>query len=168
MHRQFRFQFQPERIDPANQSYDIRADVWSLGITLVELATAVFPYRNCNTDFEVLTKVLTSSPPSLPDDQEFSSNFRDFVKLCLQKDYEARPKYPDLLKHPFLQRAELESVDVAGWFRDVALSSGIQLSNPQLVASASGVVSSNAIASASSPTSVSIQRPLSSASDQNR
>lgn len=157
----------PERIDPANQSYDIRADVWSLGITLVELATAVFPYRNCNTDFEVLTKVLTSNPPSLPEDQEFSSDFRDFVKLCLQKNYEARPKYPDLLKHPFLQRAEQEAVDVAGWFRDVALSSGIQLSNPQLVASASGAISSSAIASASSPT-FSIQRPSSSASDQNR
>ncbi|XP_062558094.1 dual specificity mitogen-activated protein kinase kinase hemipterous-like isoform X4 [Armigeres subalbatus] len=158
----------PERIDPANQSYDIRADVWSLGITLVELATAMFPYRNCKTDFEVLTKVLTSSPPSLPEDQDFSSHFRDFVKLCLQKNYEARPKYPDLLKHPFLQRAKQEDVDVAGWFREVASSSGIQLSTPQLVASASGVTSSSLVGSGSSPTSVGIQRPSSSASDQNR
>ncbi|KXJ82983.1 hypothetical protein RP20_CCG010025 [Aedes albopictus] len=160
----------PERIDPANQSYDIRADVWSLGITLVELATAMFPYRNCKTDFEVLTKVLQSSPPSLPEDQDFSSHFRDFVKLCLQKNFEARPKYPDLLKHPFLQRAKQEDVDVAGWFRDVAFSSGIQLSStPQLVASgSSGVTSSSLVGTGSSPTSVSIQRPSSSASDQNR
>ncbi|EAT45352.1 AAEL003359-PA, partial [Aedes aegypti] len=159
----------PERIDPANQSYDIRADVWSLGITLVELATAMFPYRNCKTDFEVLTKVLTSNPPSLPEDQDFSSHFRDFVKVCLRKNYEDRPKYPDLLKHPFLQRAKQEEVDVAGWFRDVAFSSGIQLSTtPQLVASGSGVSSSSLVGSGSSPTSVSIQRPSSSASDQNR
>lgn len=74
------FIFQPERIDPNNMKYDIRADVWSLGITLVELATGSFPYKECSTDFEVLTRVLESEPPSLPTDAGFSLDFQTFVK----------------------------------------------------------------------------------------
>lgn len=59
----------------------MRADVWSLGITLVELATGVFPYQDCKTDFEVLTKVIGQEPPKLPEDKEFSDEFRQFV-IC--------------------------------------------------------------------------------------
>lgn len=72
---------QPERIDPKKPKYDIRADVWSLGITLVELATGRSPYEGCNIDFEVLTKILDHEPPSLPygDGCDFSQDFRDFV-----------------------------------------------------------------------------------------
>uniref|UniRef100_A0A6P7G6H7 mitogen-activated protein kinase kinase n=1 Tax=Diabrotica virgifera virgifera TaxID=50390 RepID=A0A6P7G6H7_DIAVI len=73
----------PERIeppDPQNPDYDIRADVWSLGITLVEMATGVFPYQDCKTDFEVLTKVIGQDPPTLPADKGFSEEFRSFVR----------------------------------------------------------------------------------------
>nr|XP_032637325.1 dual specificity mitogen-activated protein kinase kinase 7 isoform X7 [Chelonoidis abingdonii] len=73
----------PERIDPPDPTkpdYDIRADVWSLGISLVELATGQFPYKNCKTDFEVLTKVLQEDPPLLPNNMSFSVDFQSFVK----------------------------------------------------------------------------------------
>lgn len=72
--------FQPERIDIKDSEYDIRADVWSLGISLVELATACFPYKGCNTDFEVLARVIDSDPPALPTDQNFSLEFQSFVR----------------------------------------------------------------------------------------
>jgi mitogen-activated protein kinase kinase 7 len=45
----------------------------------VELATGNFPYKDCKTDFEVLTKVLQDDPPSLPPYPAFSSDFRNFV-----------------------------------------------------------------------------------------
>ena len=97
----------PERIDPPNPNkpdYDIRADVWSLGITLVELATGHFPYRDCKTDFEVLTKVLQDDPPLLPRNHGFSIEFCSFVRDCLMKNYRDRPKYKKLLNHPFIHR----------------------------------------------------------------
>lgn len=46
----------------------------------VELATGEFPYKNCRTDFEVLTKVLTEDPPLLPPGREFSHEFCSFVR----------------------------------------------------------------------------------------
>uniref|UniRef100_A0A8D3B369 Dual specificity mitogen-activated protein kinase kinase 7 n=1 Tax=Scophthalmus maximus TaxID=52904 RepID=A0A8D3B369_SCOMX len=112
----------PERIDPPDPTkpdYDIRADVWSLGISLVELATGQFPYKNCKTDFEVLTKVLQEDPPLLPLGMGFSLDFQSFVKDCLTKDHRKRPKYDRLLEHNFIRRYEVLEVDVAGWFQTV-------------------------------------------------
>ncbi|GLD72277.1 dual specificity mitogen-activated protein kinase kinase 7 isoform X3, partial [Lates japonicus] len=60
----------------------------------VELATGQFPYKNCKTDFEVLTKVLQEDPPLLPLSMGFSLDFQSFVKDCLTKDHRKRPKYP--------------------------------------------------------------------------
>lgn len=119
----------PERIDPKKPKYDIRADVWSLGITLVELATARSPYEGCNTDFEVLTKVLDSDPPSLPRDKGFSSDFLDFVSKCLTKNHQDRPKYPELLEQPFIKSYELTFVDIPLWFKSVVETSGIRTHN---------------------------------------
>ncbi|XP_012243077.1 dual specificity mitogen-activated protein kinase kinase hemipterous [Bombus impatiens] len=100
----------PERIDPPDPTkpdYDIRADVWSLGITLVELATGVFPYRDCKTDFEVLSRVVQDDPPSLPPDVLFSKEFRNFVSCCLTKNYKHRPKYHKLMEHPFIRKHDV-------------------------------------------------------------
>ena len=46
----------------------------------VELATGEFPYTNCKTDFEVLTKVLQEDPPLLPPGCGFSMDFCSFVR----------------------------------------------------------------------------------------
>ncbi|KAK5650520.1 hypothetical protein RI129_001549 [Pyrocoelia pectoralis] len=109
----------PERIepDPNNPDYDIRADVWSLGITLVELATGVYPYQDCKTDFEVLTKVIDQDPPILPENKDFSPEFRQFVSLCLTKDPKQRPKYNKLQNERFIRNYETADVNVGKWFR---------------------------------------------------
>ena len=115
----------PERINPPNPNkpdYDIRADVWSLGITLVELATGHFPYKDCKTEFEVLTKVIQDDPPCLPPD--FSPEFRQFVHDCLLKNHKDRPKYKKLLEHPFIVKYRNMNVDVEAWYSKVANHSG--------------------------------------------
>ncbi|XP_021237464.1 uncharacterized protein LOC110390466, partial [Numida meleagris] len=66
----------------------------------VELATGQFPYQNCKTDFEVLTKVLQEDPPLLPPAMGFSGDFQAFVRDCLTKDHRKRPKYNKLLVSP--------------------------------------------------------------------
>ncbi|XP_037810363.1 dual specificity mitogen-activated protein kinase kinase hemipterous-like isoform X2 [Lucilia sericata] len=118
----------PERIDPKKPKYDIRADVWSLGITLVELATARSPYEGCNTDFEVLTKVLESDPPRLPKDDNFhfSNQFHEFVSKCLTKNHNLRPKYPQLLELDFIKYYEQAEVDIPYWFKSVVDAAGIK------------------------------------------
>ncbi|NWQ82644.1 MP2K4 kinase, partial [Columbina picui] len=109
--------FQPERIDPSasRQGYDVRSDVWSLGITLYELATGRFPYPKWNSVFDQLTQVVKGDPPQLSnsEEREFSPSFINFVNLCLTKDESKRPKYKELLKHPFILMYEERTVDVA-------------------------------------------------------
>ncbi|KAI1884253.1 hypothetical protein AGOR_G00224540 [Albula goreensis] len=109
----------PERIDPSasRQGYDVRSDVWSLGITLYELATGRFPYPKWNSVFDQLTQVVKGDPPQLSnsEDRQFSPKFIAFVNLCLTKDESKRPKYKELLKHAFILMYEERSVDVASY-----------------------------------------------------
>jgi len=113
----------PERIDPQRaKGYDVRSDVWSLGITLIELATGKFPYPKWNSVFEQLTQVVHGDPPQLTNDNNrnsFTIDFINFVNLCLMKDESVRPKYTKLLEHSFIKRSADENVDVASFVTSI-------------------------------------------------
>ncbi|XP_017786916.1 PREDICTED: dual specificity mitogen-activated protein kinase kinase 4-like isoform X2 [Nicrophorus vespilloides] len=105
----------PERIDPQGcPGYDVRSDVWSLGITLIEVATGHFPYPRWSSVFDQLHQVVNGEPPQLSTNgNTFSQEFVQFVNTCLIKDETKRPKYNKLMEMPFIQKANSTNIDVA-------------------------------------------------------
>lgn len=96
----------PERIDPPRDraGYDIKSDVWSFGITLLEIASGRYPYNHARGFFEQLKSICSDEPPRLPRGR-FSTDFEEFLELCLKRDYQDRPKYDVLLEHPFIGKS---------------------------------------------------------------
>ncbi|KAJ8662395.1 hypothetical protein O0I10_002089 [Lichtheimia ornata] len=104
----------PERIKAAN-TYTVASDVWSLGLSLVEMAGGKYPYTYDNM-FAQLKAIVDEEPPTLP--EHFSDDARDFIASCLHKDAKERPTYAKLLDHPFIKKYEDVDVDMAKWAND--------------------------------------------------
>lgn len=94
----------PERIDPPRDSigYDIKSDVWSFGITMLEIATGRYPYHHARDFFEQLKSICKDDAPEVPKGR-FSANFESFIAHCLRKNFQSRPKYDQLMSDPFIE-----------------------------------------------------------------
>ncbi|XP_016300883.1 myosin-IIIb [Sinocyclocheilus anshuiensis] len=85
-------------------SYDARCDVWSLGITAIELADGDPPLAEMHP-VKALFKIPRNPSPTLRQPKHWCRSFCHFIAQCLIKDFETRPSVTHLLEHPFIKQA---------------------------------------------------------------
>ncbi|PSK58657.1 hypothetical protein B9Z65_6672 [Elsinoe australis] len=114
----------PERIQ--GSPYTVKSDVWSVGLTLMELAIGKFPFGNGGDSddepggpqgiLDLLQQIVLEPAPKLPKSDAFPKILEDVIAKCLMKDPEQRPTPQELYEaDPFLQAAKRTPVDIEAW-----------------------------------------------------
>ena len=89
----------PELLNPKRSGYTLKADIWSLGCTVLEMATRRSPFGVLEPQMALL-KLMKGQAPPIPDNLQ--EDMRNFISQCLQVEAQLRPTCEELLEHPFL------------------------------------------------------------------
>lgn len=89
--------------------YDCVADIWSLGITALEMAEGKPPYGDIHP-MRAIFMIPTKPPPSFREPDKWSAEFIDFVSVCLVKNPEERATATSLLNHVFIGNAKAPTI----------------------------------------------------------
>ncbi|KAK7344102.1 hypothetical protein VNO77_13365 [Canavalia gladiata] len=109
----------PEVLQPGT-GYNFKADIWSFGITALELAHGHAPFSKY-PPMKVLLMTIQNAPPGLDYDRDrrFSKSFKEMVAMCLVKDQTKRPTVEKLLRHSFFKQAKPPELSVKKLFADL-------------------------------------------------
>ncbi|KAB2069765.1 hypothetical protein ES319_A08G113400v1 [Gossypium barbadense] len=109
----------PEVLQPGS-GYNSKADIWSFGITALELAHGHAPFSKY-PPMKVLLMTIQNAPPGLDYDRDkkFSKSFKEMVAMCLVKDQTKRPTAEKLLKHSFFKHAKPPELSLKKLFSDL-------------------------------------------------
>eukprot|EP00164_Ancoracysta_twista_P001832 GFYU01002408.1.p1 GENE.GFYU01002408.1~~GFYU01002408.1.p1 ORF type:complete len:376 (-),score=40.54 GFYU01002408.1:276-1403(-) len=107
----------PERLEGDEYSY--ASDIYSLGLTIMELAQGEYPYPTGGGYWGLLQKIKNGPSPELKQADGFSSELCDIVDQCLQLKAEERPTIQDLLDHPYLAQHENNTeISLKEWLKE--------------------------------------------------
>lgn len=85
----------------SNTGYGRRADIWSFGCVLIEMATAKSPWGKLDNPMAAMFKIgMGKALPDMP--TNVSEDCTDFIKKCVQRDKQKRPFADELMKHDFV------------------------------------------------------------------
>ncbi|KAJ7594017.1 STE/STE7 protein kinase [Mycena floridula] len=113
------FYMAPERI--SGHEYTIRSDVWSTGISILELVQNRFPFPSDLPPIELIFHITNADPPRLEDENgvHWSPDMKDFIKQTLILSATLRPTPKDMLAHPWIVGVMKQEVHMARWIRQV-------------------------------------------------
>lgn len=111
----------PEIISNKNGKapYDERVDIWSLGITCIELAEREPPLSEVHP-MRALMQIPIRDPPRLANTKKWSKDFQDFIADCLIKDPKHRQNATELLQHPFIANAPADASPILSLLEETA------------------------------------------------
>lgn len=95
----------PEVLDEIVEGYDYKADIWSFGITAIELAVGKPPYSELST-MKVILKIVNDPPPKLNKEEGWDESFIELIECCLVKDPTKRKTSQELVKLKFFGKAK--------------------------------------------------------------
>lgn len=100
------------------KGHGVTADIWSVGCTVLEMATGKPPWSQCSTQVQAIFKIASSQElPTIP--EHLFPDATEFILLCLQRDPTARPSAEDLLEHSFCASRDAEAAPALAYAFDM-------------------------------------------------